>query len=267
MGAPARSWVKRALAALGILLGLALLIGAPGIGAVAKASLLAVALIVGGVAAYREFPAFDPLGRVRWRLPRRPGRTTDRICAITFDDGPCGDTPRVLDVLERQQVKATFFVLAANARRHPEVLRAIAARGHTVAIHGVTHRKVHRDSQQAVERELSAAIDELTALGVPPARLYRPPHGLKSPAALRAARKVGCQAWAWSRGIWDTDRPAPETLVDRATRFARSGMVLLLHDGRGDEPQPDIRPMLAALPGIIERLRAGGFTFSTLDRA
>jgi peptidoglycan/xylan/chitin deacetylase (PgdA/CDA1 family) len=263
MGAPARSWVKRGIGALAVLLGLALIVGAPGIGALAKAAILAVAVIVGGLAAYREFPAFEPLGRVNWRLPPQPGRT----CAITFDDGPCADTPRVLEVLERHQVKATFFVLAANARRHPEVLRAMAARGHTVAIHGVTHRKVHHDSEAEVERELSEAMHELTALGVPPARLYRPPHGLKSPAALRAARKLHCQPWAWSRGIWDTDRPQPETLVARATRFARSRMVLLLHDGRGDEPEPDITPMLAALPGIIERLRASGFAFCTLDRA
>jgi len=263
MGAPARSWVKRAVAALAVLLGLALVVAAPGLGALAKAAILTVAVAVGGVAAYREFPAFDPLGGVSWRLPPQPRPT----CAITFDDGPCADTPRVLEVLERHQVKATFFVLAANARRHPEVLRAIAARGHTVAIHGVTHRKVHQDSQADVERELSAAIAELTALGVPPARLYRPPHGAKSPAALRAARKLDCRTWAWSRGIWDTDRPAPATLIERATRFARSRMVLLLHDGRGDEPAPDITPMLAALPGIIERLRASGFAFSTLDRA
>ncbi len=262
MGAPARSWLKRLAAALAIGAGLALIIALP-LGPAAKAAILAVGVVAGGMAAFNEFPAFDPLARVRWRLPR----TAARACAITFDDGPCADTPRVLEILERHQVKATFFVLAANARRHPEVLRAVAARGHTIAIHGVTHRKVHHDSQEAVERELSQAIDELAALGVPPARLYRPPHGLKSGAALRAARKLGCQAWAWSRGIWDTDGPAPETLVGRATRFARSGMVLLLHDGRGDETSPDIEPMLAALPGILARLRAAGFAFLTLDRA
>lgn len=263
MGAPARSWVKRGLAALAILLGLGLLIWAPGPGVAVKAAIFAAALAVGGWAAFNEFPAFDLLGRVRWRLPRQAQPT----CAITFDDGPCAATPRVLEVLERHQVKATFFVLAANARRHPEVLRQVAARGHTVAIHGVTHRKVHNDSQDAVERELTSAIDELAALGVPPARLYRPPHGSKSTAALRAARKLDCQPWAWSRGIWDTDRPDPQTLIDRATRFARPGMVLLLHDGRGDEPHPDIEPMVAALPGIIDGLRARGFAFSTLDRA
>jgi hypothetical protein len=56
-------------------------------------------------------------------------------------------------------------------------------------------------------------------------------------------------------------------LVKRATRFACSRMVLLLHDGRGDEEQPDIGPLLSALPRMLERLRGAGFTFLTLDRA
>ena len=262
MGAKARAWVNRGLVVLAVLGGVALIVASP-LPELAKAAILVVAALVGGVAAFRELPAFDPLGRVRWRLPDR----AERACAITFDDGPSAHTTRVLDILARHQVKATFFVLAANARRHPEVLRQVAAQGHTVAIHGVTHRKVHRDDEASVAREVSTAIEELSALGVPPARLYRPPHGLKSGASLRAARKLDCQTWAWSRGIWDTDKPDPAVLVKRATRFACARMVLLLHDGRGDEPQPNIEPMLDALPGILERLRASGFTFLTLDRA
>jgi peptidoglycan/xylan/chitin deacetylase (PgdA/CDA1 family) len=263
VGAKARAWVNRALVVLAIAAGVALVVALPGVSAGAKAAILAMAALVGGAVAFREIPAFDPFGRVHWRLPRRP----ERACAITFDDGPSAHTPRVLEVLARHEVKATFFVLAANARRHPETLRLLAEQGHTVAVHGVTHRKVHRDEQAAVERELSAAIDELSGLGVEPARLYRPPHGLKSTATLRAARALGCQLWAWSRGVWDTDRPEPEILVGRATRLARARMVLLLHDGRGDEIDPDIEPMLSALPRVIERLRADGFTFRTLDRA
>jgi len=263
MGATAGSWVRRGIVALAVGAGVALVLGLPVLAAPARAALLLTAALVGGLVAFRAIPAFDPLGRVRWRLPRR----AERACAITFDDGPSADTPRLVEILDRHQVKATFFVLAANARRHPDVLRLLAERGHTVAIHGVTHKKIHRDSQASVERELSAAMDELSALGVQPARLYRPPHGLKSAAALRAARRLGCQPWAWSRGVWDTDRPDPEVLVKRATRFARPGMVLLLHDGRGDEERPDIEPMLAALPRVIDHLRADGFTFLTLDRA
>ena len=263
MGAKARAWVNRGTVVLAIAAGVALVLALPGISPVWKAALLLTAAGLGAVAGFRAIPAFDPLGRVHWRLPRQPGRA----CAITFDDGPSAHTPRVLEILARHQVKATFFVLAANARRHPEVLRRIFEQGHTVAVHGVTHKKIHRASQASVEREVSTAMKELSDLGVTPARLYRPPHGMKSTAALAAARTLHCQLWAWSRGIWDTDRPQPEVLVRRATRFARSRMVLLLHDGRGDEEHPDIEPMLAALPNIVERLRSDGFAFLTLDRA
>ena len=263
MGAKARAWVNRGLVVLATVAGVGLILWLPAISASGKIAMLATAALLGGMVAWREIPAFDPLGRVHWRLPRR----SERACAITFDDGPSASTGRVVEILGRHQVKATFFVLAANARRYPAALRMVAEHGHTVAIHGVTHKKLHRDSEASVEREVSAAIAELSALGVPPARLYRLPHGTKSAATLRAARKLGCQLWAWSRGIWDTDRPDSEVLVRRATRFACSRMVLLLHDGRGDEEHPDIEPMLAALPRILERLRADGFSFLTLDGA
>ncbi len=263
MGAKARAWVNRGLVVLATAAGVGLILRLPAIATVGKLAILATAALIGGIVAFREIPAFDPLGRVHWRLPRRP----TRACAITFDDGPSASTLRVVEILGRHQVKATFFVLAANARRHPDLLRMLAEQGHAVAIHGVTHKKIHRDSEASVEREISTAMTELSALGVQPARLYRPPHGLKSRAALRVARKLGYQLWAWSRGIWDTDRPDPEVLVRRATRFACARMVLLLHDGRGDEEHPDIEPMLAALPRILERLCADGFTFLTLDRA
>jgi peptidoglycan/xylan/chitin deacetylase (PgdA/CDA1 family) len=229
----------------------------------AKAAILASAAALGTVVAFQQIPAFDPLGRIHWRLPGRERRA----CAISFDDGPSADTPRVLEILARHQVRATFFVLADNARRHPDVLRATAEQGHTIAVHGTSHTKLHRASEAEIDRELSTAVRELSGLGVSPAHLYRPPHGLKNSAIFRVARRLGFQIWAWSRGIWDTDRPAPEVLVKRATRFACSGMVLLLHDGRGNEEKPDIEPMLSALPHILERLRSRGFDFVTLDRA
>ena len=263
MGAKARAWVNRGLLVLAVMAGVVVVLGLPSVSMGARIAILALAALVGGFVAFREIPAFDPLGRISWRLPRRPGR----VCAITFDDGPSEHTARVLEILGRYQIKATFFVLAANARRHPDVLRSAAAQGHTIAIHGTTHQKLHKASEAEIEHELSTAIRELSELGVPPARLYRTPHGLKNGATFRVARKLGCQLWAWSRGIWDTDRPAPAVLVKRATRFACSRMVLLLHDGRGNEERPDIEPMLAALPRIIERLRAAGFAFLTLDQA
>jgi peptidoglycan/xylan/chitin deacetylase (PgdA/CDA1 family) len=263
MGATARVWRGRVLGACAVGAG-ALVLSALPLPLLLKLAVVAAGIALAAVLSFRLIPAFDPLGRVRWRLPTSAG--AGKICAITFDDGPTADTAKVLDVLAAAQVKATFFVLASNARRHPELLRRLASDGHTIAVHGNTHRKLHRASDAEVEAELATALATLRGLGVEPAPLYRTPHGVKCGAVFRTARRLGLELWAWSRGVWDTDRPPPEILVQRSTRLARSGMVLLLHDGRGDEERPDIAAMVAALPGIVTGLRAAGFSFVTLDR-
>jgi transposase len=116
-----------------------------------------------------------------------------------------------------------------------------------------------------VERQLAGALAALAGLGVPAAPVYRTPHGFKGAAVFRAAARHGVAVWAWSRGVWDTDRPPADVLVRRATRLAGDRMVLLLHDGRGDEPAPDVSPMLAALPRVVDELKRRGFRFVRLD--
>jgi peptidoglycan/xylan/chitin deacetylase (PgdA/CDA1 family) len=125
----------------------------------------------------------------------------------------------------------------------------------------MSHEKLTRAAEETIERQVSGVTKMLERLGVTPAKVYRTPHGFKSRAVFEVARRQGLTLWAWSRGVWDTDRPDPAVLVRRATRLARSGMVLLLHDGRGDEPQPDVQPMLTALPAIIRELKQRGFAF------
>jgi peptidoglycan/xylan/chitin deacetylase (PgdA/CDA1 family) len=208
-------------------------------------------------------PGFDLRRRVRVSLPRT--RADRRRCALTFDDGPSTGTPGVLDVLRDTNVCATFFVVATNAERHPEVLRRITREGHAIGVHGRTHRTLTLASEALAAEEIRSATDALCALGVPVAPLYRAPKGRMPPAVLRASRHLGLQPWAWTRGVWDTSRPPAATLVRRSTRFARDGMVLLLHDGYEDAHDPDIRSMVEALPGIIATLRNRGFEFVRLD--
>jgi peptidoglycan/xylan/chitin deacetylase (PgdA/CDA1 family) len=123
------------------------------------------------------------------------------------------------------------------------------------------HDKLAGAATDAIEQQVSGVTRVLARLGVTPASVYRTPHGYKSPGVFEVAGRHGLTLWAWSRGVWDTDRPDPAVLVRRATRLARSGMVLLLHDGRGEEPQPDVQPMLTALPSIIRELKQRGFAF------
>jgi peptidoglycan/xylan/chitin deacetylase (PgdA/CDA1 family) len=230
----------------------------------AGAAAIGVTLALSVLTAYRFLPGFDLLGRVRWRLAAARDRCR---CALTFDDGPSPGTAAVLDLLRDTGVPATFFVLARNAERYPHLVRRAAAEGHAVGVHGLTHRVLSGSSEGDAAAEIGAAVDALARLGVPLAALYRAPKGRMPPPVLRAARRLGLQPWAWTRGVWDTSRPPAETLVRRATRWARDGMVLLLHDGLDDAASPDIAPMLAALPRIIATLRARGFDFVRLDDA
>lgn len=223
---------------------------------------LAAALVLAAILAFRFIPAFDPLGRVRWRLPA--GRRDQKRCAITFDDGPSAETATVLDILAAEQVPATFFVLGGNAHRHQTLVQRAHAEGHAVGVHGMSHAKLAGARERAIEDQIGGTLALLRRLGVAEPSLYRTPHGFKSRRVLSVARRHGLTVWAWTRGVWDTDRPAPDVLVRRATRLARSGMVLLLHDGRGDEPQPDIQTMIAALPGILRELKQRGFNFVRL---
>jgi peptidoglycan-N-acetylglucosamine deacetylase len=223
-----------------------------------RLALLAALLAVVVDQTFRRLPAFDPLGRIRWHLPASGGA---KRCALTFDDGPSPATAAVLDILAAERVPATFFVLGANVERHPDVVRRARDEGHDVGIHGMNHDKLAAATADAIERQVSGVTRILEGLGVTPTPVYRTPHGYKSPGVFAVARRHGLTLWAWSRGVWDTDRPQPSVLVKRATRLARSGMVLLLHDGRGQEPQPDVQPMLTALPQIIRELKHRGFTF------
>jgi peptidoglycan/xylan/chitin deacetylase (PgdA/CDA1 family) len=262
MGAPIRSWLWRAAILSLFAAGLFVLFAAQG---AVTVKLAAVALVsfAAVLAAYRWLPAFDPRGRVRWRLDARG----PKHCAITFDDGPSASTTQVLDILATEAVRATFFVLGTHAERHPQIVRRMQAEGHSVAIHGMTHTKLGSAAEPAVEQQVGAAAAMLLRIGVTPAPLYRTPHGCKSRGVFSVARRRGLTLWAWSRGIWDTDRPDPDVLVSRATRFARSGMVLLLHDGRGDERDPDIQSMVVALPRILGELKRRGFEFVRLADA
>jgi peptidoglycan/xylan/chitin deacetylase (PgdA/CDA1 family) len=257
VGAPLRNWIFRvALFAAAVAL-VAAVLWLPWPLPLRLVALAAI-LLAAADQAFRRLPAFDPLGRVRWHLPSADGV---KRCALTFDDGPSPATAAVLDILAAEGVPATFFVLGTNVARHPDVVRRARDEGHAVGIHGMDHAKLAGAAAAAIEQQVSGVRRVLEHLGVTPARVYRTPHGYKSRGVFEVARRHGLTLWAWSRGVWDTDRPDPAVLVRRATRLARSGMVLLLHDGRGEEPQPDVAPMLTALPAIIRELKHRGFAF------
>jgi peptidoglycan-N-acetylglucosamine deacetylase len=199
-------------------------------------------------------------GRVLTHLPG-----DEPLVSITFDDGPNPRaTPRILDVLRRERVHATFFVLGRHAERWPELVRRAALEGHQLGNHGYYHRKLHRRAPAFVRDDITRGTEHIVrASGVRP-RHFRAPHGFRSPWVTPIASSLGQRTVGWSLGVWDSARPGAEAIAARALEGMKAGSILLLHDGDGYDPDGDRLQTAEALPTIIDGLRRRGFRFTTL---
>lgn len=181
-----------------------------------------------------------------WRLRGNGGA---KRAYLTFDDGPIPEvTPWVLDVLDRYGVKATFFMVGDNARRHPELVALVRARGHSVGNHSMHHLQGLKCGTATYLADIAAA-DELLR-----SRLYRPPHGLMWPWQLRALqRRYRVVMHDVVSRDYARDNDAAGTLSN-VRRYTRDGSVIVFHDSLKAE-----RNMRAALPLAIEWLLAEGY--------
>jgi peptidoglycan/xylan/chitin deacetylase (PgdA/CDA1 family) len=187
--------------------------------------------------------------------------------ALTFDDGPDpSTTPSILSILAAAGERATFFVLGAKAREAPQVLRAIAAAGHEIGIHGHTHDRflsVRRPASivDSVARA-QAAVEAVT--GHRPT-LFRPPLGHVSPRTAKAAEAARLTLVAWSvRSRDGRASTSAEEVARRVLTHLRPGDIVLMHDAaeHGNRAPASI----AALPGILEEIRRRGLRCVTVSR-
>lgn len=217
---------------------------------------LAAAILVG----------FAPLVPM-WSHSRR--RTWQKVIALTFDDGPSVFTPQVLDILKTTGVPATFFVVGENARRHPEIVRRAAREGHVIGNHSDDHilsklvlrgPRLQLKNMHAADGAIHAAIHERP-------RWYRAPHGYRSPFHAYAVHRAGYRSITWSAMTFDyLDKVSPRYIVKRIVAKARPGGIIALHDGLETKPDTLVNRgnLVAALPEIIQGLRAAGYQFVTV---
>ena len=224
--------------------------------AIAVTATVATTAVLHG-ALHRNSPVF---GAVLGRLPTR-----ERHVALTFDDGPNPEaTPEILDVLDAEGVKATFFLLGKHVERWPRIAARVADRGHQLGNHGYHHRKLHARGPAYVRLDLALGTDAISqATGARP-RFFRAPHGFRSPWVAGTARSLDQRVVGWTLGVWDSDRPGAEEIRRRATKGVSPGCILLLHDGDGYDPEGDRSQTVRALSGIIRDLRDRGYQFVTL---
>jgi len=225
------------------------------------AGLAGTLLATGGIAAYGAFHRNAPVfGRVLTRLPG-----SEPMLALTFDDGPNPyATPLILDALAQTGVTAAFFFLGRHVQRWPEIAARAAAEGHQIGNHGYYHRKLHLRSAAYVREDIERGKRAIEAAGGGTPRFFRAPHGFRSPWVTPIARSLGEETVGWSLGVWDSDRPGVDAIVQRTMSGVTPGSIVLLHDGDGYDAVGDRLQTARAVPRIIRVLRERGFSFAPL---
>jgi peptidoglycan/xylan/chitin deacetylase (PgdA/CDA1 family) len=193
-----------------------------------------------------------------WRGPRER-----RAVALTFDDGPDPSfTPRVLDVLEREGVRGSFFLIGRRAARAPGVARRIAQAGHDLGNHTWSHTSLWRCGPAETEREIADGHAAIAGAAGAPPHFFRPPWGKTNLAMFGTVRRLGTPCVFW------TVQPEGRRPVDaaeqarRALARVRPGSIYDLHDADGVPGAG--RRLVEYLPELIGALRARGYALVPL---
>jgi peptidoglycan/xylan/chitin deacetylase (PgdA/CDA1 family) len=185
--------------------------------------------------------------------------------ALTYDDGPNDPhTLRLLEVLAKHNVKATFFLIGRYVRQRTDIVRELAAAGHTPGNHTSTHALLTLKSQAEIRRQLSDCRAALSDAIGEHSNLFRPPFGGRRPAVLRIARQLHLEPIMWSVTGYDWDAPPAEIIERKVTKQIRGGDVILLHDGDHRQMGADRSQTVLATDRLIDRYKTQGYEFVTI---
>ena len=214
---------------------------------------------------------FWPRGRVLGaNLVRLPAAAAARMeVSLTFDDGPDSEvTPRVLDLLDRHQAKASFFCVGAKAAAYPDIAREIVRRGHSLENHSHRHSRAFAFyGLFRLKREVESAQTTITWITGRAPRFFRAPMGLRSPLLDPVLARCGLHYVSWTSRGYDALHRDPARVLKRLAGGLAAGDILLLHDN-GLSRTGDGKPVvLAVLPALLDQMKAKGLRSVTLAAA
>ena len=185
-------------------------------------------------------------------LPVYSVEREDPVISVTFDASWGGDkTMKILDLLDEYNAKATFFLVGIWVDKYPELVKAIAERGHEIGNHSDSHAHFTQISDSQIRQELDSCSDKIEALtGVRPT-LFRPPYGDYNSKVVTIVRDEGYECVQWSVDSLDWKNRGVDDLIKRATTNVQKGDIILFHN--------DSQYIVEALPAILKHYQAQGF--------
>jgi len=192
------------------------------------------------------------------------GRCSERLAALTFDDGPDAQhTAQVLDILARERVTATFFLIGRRAVEAPEITRMIAREGHELGNHTWSHRSLWLCGPKETEREIIRGHDAIAEVAGCAPRFFRAPWGMTNLAVFPVIRRLATPCVFWSVQPEGQRAVEPECQVQRIRERIKPGAIVDLHDADG-VPGAGARTA-RMLSDLIASLRSAGYRLAGLS--
>ena len=193
-------------------------------------------------------------------LPVYSVEREDPVISVTFDASWGGDkTMKILDLLDEYNAKATFFLVGIWVDKYPELVKAIAERGHEIGNHTFSHRKFDRMGAEELRREIFSCEEAISSVSDAPVRYIRPPEGQMSDTMRQVIGDLDYRVILWDVDTRDWAHTPPETISRHILDTVQAGDIILMHDFIGyDSPTPE------ALRLVIPALLARGFRFVTV---
>ena len=216
--------------------------------------------VLAGTAAAAAFTAagyqsMAPTGQWYGRTFTSLPRGTTQI-ALTYDDGPNDPhTLRLLEVLAKHNVHATFFMIGRYVRQRPEIVREVVKAGHVIGNHTFTHPLLTLQSAAQIRQELSNCRSALQDAIGDHSNLFRPPFGGRRPATLRIARELGLEPVMWNVTGYDWNAPPSAMIEQKVAKQIRGGDVVLLHDGGHKQMGADRSQTVLATDSLIAKMQ------------
>jgi peptidoglycan/xylan/chitin deacetylase (PgdA/CDA1 family) len=225
---------------------------------------LALTGLAGVAAVAAGYQSMAPTGQWYGRTFTGLARGTKKL-ALTYDDGPNDPhTPRLLEILAKHEVHATFFLIGRYARQRQDIAREIVKAGHVVGNHTFTHPLLTFKSAGEIRQELSDCRAALQDAVGEHSNLFRPPFGGRRPATLRIARELGLQPVMWNVTGHDWTAPPAAVIERKVSKQIRGGDVILLHDGGHKQMGADRSHTVLATDRLITRYKSEGYEFVTI---
>lgn len=211
------------------------------------------------------YQSMAPTGQWYGRTFTSVARGTKKI-ALTYDDGPNDPhTLRLLEVLAKHEVRATFFMIGRYVRERPDIARAVVKAGHVVGNHTFTHPLLIFKDVAETRQEVSDCRSALEDAIGKHSNLFRPPFGGRRPATLRVARQLGLEPVMWNASGHDWEAPPAAVIEREVMKQIRGGDVILLHDGGYRQMGADRSQSVLVTDRLISHYKAAGYDFTTVS--